>query len=215
MATCSIRSCNETAIAGFAEQIEVSSINFPRRRVPCGTRYWCRRHEVLSLEVRGKLGEPIDLSEAMASGISASADADLAGVPANQLGTASQPAPGEQRSRERFRVDGLAEVAVGNTGVLFRGTTHDLSQNGCYIDSKAYLSASVGEEVEVRFSVGDVHLRAVAKVRVVKRGKGAGFEFLHVKEDAQNCLDSLLDRLGQPPLAAQAAPTGFAIDGSQ
>ena len=84
MATCSIRSCNETAIAGFAEQIEVSSLNFPRRRVPCGTRYWCRRHEVLSLEVQGKLGEPIDLSETVAAGISASADPDVVGISANR-----------------------------------------------------------------------------------------------------------------------------------
>ncbi len=34
MATVSIRSCNEVAIAGFAELIGVNGISFPRRTIP-------------------------------------------------------------------------------------------------------------------------------------------------------------------------------------
>jgi hypothetical protein len=167
----------------------------------------------LSLEVQGKLGHPIDLSGAVDIAAAANeARTNEAGISPDLPGAASVSATADQRNRERFRVDGLAEVVVGDTGVVFRGKTCNLSQTGCYIDSKGYLSASVGEEVEVRFSVSDVHLKALARVRVVKRGKGAGFEFLRVEEDAQNSLGSLLDRLGRP---SRASPTELALDGGQ
>jgi hypothetical protein len=101
----------------------------------------------------------------------------------------------------------MAEVNIPNSGILFRGLTSDLSYDGCYIQSPAYLSASIGEEVEVRFSVSDVHFRASAKVTAVRRGKGAGFQFLHVEEEALNNLNTLIEKLSSPTsVSAESSP---------
>ena len=235
MATCSVRSCNEAAIAGFAELIEVNSISFPRRTVPVGTRYWCRRHQCLSLELQGKLGRAIDLMETVIPGIPSAADRDRGGLSATLAGAVStrgarctessirrnetiarkKPAAGEKRRRERFRADGLAEVVVADSGIVFRGNTHDLSQTGCYIKSSAYLSAGIGAEVVVRFSVSDVHFRAPAKVRLVRPGKGASFEFLRVEQNVQNDLNSLIERLSCPVPAPPEVPAEVAFDNLQ
>jgi hypothetical protein len=195
MAKCSIRYCNDTAIAGFAEIVEESGAASPRRTVPAQTRYWCRRHACLALETQGKRGRRFDLtapelSTSLASKPPAGDPASLRSIP----GRSEAPRNHERRGQERFRADGLAEV-VANSKVLFRGETHDISRGGCYIKSKGYLSADVGEAVEVRFSVSGIHFRASAKVRSVRRGKGAGLEFLSVEEDAQNNLNTLLERL--------------------
>lgn len=221
MAKCSIRSCNDTAVAGFAEIFEVNSPTFPRRTIPGATRYWCRRHNCLALEVQGKLGRPIDLT------VTASEDApslnNEAAAPVSEnialkqevaeviqaTSVPTQPATADRRRQERFRVDGPAEVIAGNAGILFRGETHDLSQTGCHIRSKCYLSASAGEEVEVRFSVSDVHFRALARVKLVRRGKGASFEFLRVEENIQRDFNTLIERLGCPTPLPSAMPPEF------
>jgi hypothetical protein len=215
MATCSIRSCNEAAIAGFAELIEVGSISFPRRMVSVGTRYWCRRHECLSLELQGKLGQAIELMETVIPARLSAGEEDRRGLSEIQEDAIStqearhtegsrgrsettggkKPVAGEKRRRKRFPVDGPAEVVVADAGIVFRGKTHDLSQTGCYINSKGYLVAGIGAEVEVRFSVSDVQFRAPAKVRLVKPGKGAGFEFLRVEQNVQKDLDTLIETL--------------------
>jgi hypothetical protein len=233
MPTCSIRSCNEVAIAGFAELIEVSSISFPRRTAPVGTRYWCRRHECLSLELLGKLGQAIDLMETATLGMPSASDEDrglsatLAGA-ISTWGTGSteasigrdettagkKPAIGENRAQKRFRADGLAEVVVADAGIVFRGNTRDVSQTGCYIKSTGYLSADVGGEVEVRFSISDVHFRAPAKVRLVRPGKGAGFEFLRVEQNVQKVLDTLIERLSCLTPVLPEVPAGVAVDAS-
>ena len=234
MTKCSIRMCNETPIAGFAELIEVSSVSFPRRTVPVGTRYWCRRHECLSLELQGKLGHAIDLTAPVIPVQPGSDDRGRGGVSATQAGTISmqefrhtessasrsettsgrKPVAGEKRRRERFPADGPAEVVVADAGIVYRGKTHDLSQTGCYIKSTGYLSAGIGAEVEVRFSVSDVHFRAPAKVRLVRPGKGAGFEFLRVEEQVQKDLNSLIDRLSCAGPVESEASTEVAVDAS-
>jgi hypothetical protein len=236
MATCSIRSCNEVAIAGFAEVIEVNSISFARRTMPGGTRYWCRKHECLSLELQGKLGLAIDLM--VTPGTPCAVDVNCGGLSAIQAGVVStQGAQGarqtadpmgrnestgdkntlgrEKRRQERFPADGPAEVVVADAGIVFRGKTRDLSQRGCYIKSTAYLSAGVGAEVEVRFSVSDVHFRAPARVRLVRPGKGAGFEFLRVEQNVQNDLNSLIERLSCPMPALTEVPAEAAFDDLQ
>jgi hypothetical protein len=234
MATCSIRSCNEGAIAGFAELIEVGSVSFPRRTIPVGTRYWCRRHECLSLELLGKLGKAIDLTDTVIPGRPSAGEEDRGGLSETPAGAISpqgarhtggstnrnettggkQPVAGEKRRRERFRADGLAEVVVADAGIVFRGKTHDLSQAGCYVNSTGYLSAGIGAEVEVRFSVSDVHFRAPAKVRLVRPGKGAGFEFLRVEQNVQKDLNSLIERLSYAAPVPSEVTAEVAFDDS-
>jgi hypothetical protein len=233
MATCSVRSCSEVAIAGFAELTEINSISFPRRTIPIGTRYWCRRHECLSLELQGKLGQAIDLMETVVPARpSAGEEENRGGLPEiqagslvtygaryterstgrNEISSGKKPAAAEKRRRERFLVDGPAEVVVADAGIVFRGKTHNLSQTGCYINSKGYLSAGIGAEVEVRFSVSDVHFRAAARVRLVRPGKGTGFEFLHVEQNVQNNLNSLIETLSCPTPVPSEVPAEVAFD---
>src|ERR1700722_7406371 len=103
MATCSVRSCNGAAIAGFAELIEVNSISFPRRTVPAGTRYRCKRHPCLSLELQGKLGQAIDLMETVIPGRSSASVWDRDGLSAtgsiskNETTTGKRLGGGEKR----------------------------------------------------------------------------------------------------------------------
>jgi hypothetical protein len=233
MAKCSIRSCNEAAIAGFAELIEVNSISFPRRTIPAGNRYWCAKHECLSLELQGKLGQTIDLSAT--PGTIGAVDVNCGGlsvIPATAVSTQRARQTGdpmgsnestggrnavarEKRRQERFPADGPAEVVVADAGIVFRGNTRDLSQRGCYIKSTCYLSAGVGTEVEVRFSVSDVHFRAPARVRLVRPGKGASFEFLRVEQNVQNDLNSLIERLSCPMPGPPEVPAEAAFDDLQ
>jgi hypothetical protein len=216
MEKCSVRSCNEAAIAGFAEEIEVGSVTFPRRIIPGATRYWCLRHSCLALETQGKLGHSIDLSTPPAGNGQGDAEPLLSTLYVAELdapgGIRKTLAPqfsatGDRRKRDRFRADGMAEVNIPNCQILFRGLTSDLSYAGCYIQSPAYLGADLGEQVEVRFSVSDVHFRASAKVTAIRRGKGAGFEFLHVEEEAQNNLNTLIEKLSSPTsVPAEGSP---------
>jgi hypothetical protein len=114
----------------------------------------------------------------------------------DQTTTASPAA--ERRDRERFGVEGFAEATVPGSKVLFRGNTQDLSQTGCYIRTKAFLSADIGEEVELRLSVDELHFKTSARVRAVRRGRGAGFEFLGIDEEAREGIDALIAKLSGP-----------------
>jgi hypothetical protein len=62
MAQCSVRNCTEEPIGGFLELIEISSFIHPRQTIPAAPRYWCERHQSMELEVRGKLGQRIELA---------------------------------------------------------------------------------------------------------------------------------------------------------
>ena len=114
----------------------------------------------------------------------------------------------ERRERQRFEVDGFAEVVVSDAGFLFRGAIQDLSRSGCYIKTKAYLSVNVGAEVELRFSVNDFHFKTPAKVRLVRRGAGAGFEFLCVEEKVEKGLDGLIAKLSNTTSSVAAKKSG-------
>jgi hypothetical protein len=118
--------------------------------------------------------------------------------------TGTKTAVVDRRHRRRFGVDGFAEVVVSETRFLFRGKIRDLSLNGCYVMTKAYLSVALGTEIELRFSVDDVHFRARAKVRVVKPGFGAGFEFLIDDPRIQTLLANLINKLRTPAKPSEA-----------
>ena len=61
---------------------------------------------------------------------------------------------------------------------LFRGQVRDISQTGCYIETRAQLNLRRFAEVELKFVANGEHLRFLAKVMDIRPGIGAGFEFL-------------------------------------
>jgi hypothetical protein len=86
----------------------------------------------------------------------------------------------ERRKERRFACRGFAEVLVPGLSLLFRGAVLDLSQAGCYISSLAQLSLPRGTEVEVILILDCDQLTLLARVALIRPGKGAGFEFCDV-----------------------------------
>jgi hypothetical protein len=215
-------------IAGFAELIEVNSVSFPRRTIPVLTRYWYRKHECLSLSLRGKFGQAIDLMETGTPGMTSASDEDR-GQSANLAGAIStlearckegsigrdEITDGDKHAIQENKAGqvfpGRRTVVVADAGIVDHGKTHDLSQTGCYIKSTGYLSAGVGGEVEVRFSVSDVHFRAPAKVRLVRPGKGAGFEFLRIEQNLQKNVGALIERPSCQAPVLPEVPAGLQL----
>jgi hypothetical protein len=104
----------------------------------------------------------------------------------------------ERRKQERFACNGFAEVVLEDAAFLFRGTILDLSLTGCYVQSSARLALAPGASVELRFSVKGDELRLLARLAIVRPGKGAGFEFFAVPRDMQSRLASLIYKLANP-----------------
>jgi len=93
---------------------------------------------------------------------------------ANQNETAGR----EQRRHKRFPCDGFAEVVAFRSKVLFRGRLRDISQSGCFVETRAHLNLPRLAEVEVRFGSCGLKFKVLARVMDVRPGKGAGFTFL-------------------------------------
>jgi len=115
---------------------------------------------------------------------------------------AQDEAPGSERRRhERFICEGFAEVIAFRANVFFRGKIKDLSQSGCFIETRAHLNLSRFAEVEVRFTVGGLKQSVLARVMAVRPGKGAGFEFLAADPRLDQGFQNMLDSLHAPELA--------------
>lgn len=86
---------------------------------------------------------------------------------------------------------------------LFRGRIRDISLTGCFIETRASLHLERRTAVEMRFTVEQVTFSTLARIMVVRDGKGAGFEFLPLDERTQEHLLTLIHRIES--LQAQAA----------
>jgi hypothetical protein len=84
----------------------------------------------------------------------------------------------DRRRHTRFVCEGSAEVMVFQPKFLFRGRIRDLSESGCFIETSVRLNLKRMAEVEVRFTERGVYLAVLARVMVIRPGRGAGFEFL-------------------------------------
>ena len=84
----------------------------------------------------------------------------------------------ERRRHRRFPCEGFAEVVSSRPSVIFRGKLKDISQSGCFIETRARLNLSRFAEVEVRLAAFGKRLKAHARVMDVHPGRGASFAFL-------------------------------------
>src|ERR1700738_3489450 len=84
----------------------------------------------------------------------------------------------DRRRHKRFPCEGFAEVVAFRLNILFRGKVRDVSQSGCFVETRAHLKLPRFAEVEVRFTACGLKLAALARVMDVRPGQGAGFEFL-------------------------------------
>jgi hypothetical protein len=125
-----------------------------------------------------------------------------------------KPAASEQRVQKRFACQGFAEVILDGAAFLFRGTICDLSLSGCYVESRARLLLDRGTNVELRFAVAGDELVVPAEIVGIRRGHGAGFQFLELGAEKQGRLSTLIHRLANPTAQGNVGPrTGAAEDG--
>lgn len=104
----------------------------------------------------------------------------------------------ERRRHRRFPCEGFAEVVAIRASVVFRGKLKDISQSGCYIETRAHLNLPRLAEVEVRFTAFGRKLTALAKVMDIRPGKGAGFEFLPCDSRLDQRFLKMIEQLQTP-----------------
>jgi len=106
----------------------------------------------------------------------------------------------ERRRHDRLACDGLAEVVVFHSDMLFRGEIRDISVTGCYIATRAQLNLKRFAEVELRFSANGQRLSSLARVMAVRPGKGVGIEFVAGDPRMDKRFHQLLERLRDAPM---------------
>jgi len=103
----------------------------------------------------------------------------------------------ERRRSRRYLCNGFAEVLVVHPECLFRGEIRDISQNGCFVISRAHVQLERLAEAEVRFKLNNRQFKVRARVMSVRKGDGVGFEFLGVNRDAELLLNNLITELSR------------------
>jgi PilZ domain len=101
----------------------------------------------------------------------------------------------DRRIAARHEIDGFAEVAVPETGFLFRGEIANLSEFGCYIKTRAHLDVRRSAQVELRFTLRGDHFSILARAALAKSEIGAGFEFTSIEPSTHKNLLQLITDL--------------------
>jgi hypothetical protein len=107
-----------------------------------------------------------------------------------------EPTNGRDRRRhQRFACEGSAEVVVFSPELLFRGEVTDISLTGCFVATRARLRMKRFAEIELHFSANGQHHSSLARVMVVRPGKGVGVEFLPGDPRMSKRFHDLMERL--------------------
>jgi PilZ domain len=101
----------------------------------------------------------------------------------------------ERRRSRRFLCNGTAEVMVFHPECLFRGEIRDISQNGCFVITRAHVHLERLAEAEVRFKLNNRQFRTQARVMNVRPGDGVGFEFAHANAKVEEQVNNLIHEL--------------------
>lgn len=110
----------------------------------------------------------------------------------------NEPGGSERRKHKRLLCDGFAEVIAFHAKVFFRGKIKDISESGCFIETRAHLNLSRFAEVEVRFILCGLKRSVLARAMDVRPGKGVGFEFLAADPRLDQAFHKMIDRLRAP-----------------
>jgi hypothetical protein len=102
----------------------------------------------------------------------------------------------ERRRSPRFLCGGHARlVCLPSEGELHLGKLHDLSLNGCAIETGSQLECGARTELLVRVNASS--FRAVGQVRAMRVPFGIGVEFLHLTSTGQDMLAELVRELAR------------------
>lgn len=97
----------------------------------------------------------------------------------------------ERRRARRFSVAGFAEAFVIESGLLFRGEIRDISETGCYLETKARLKVECSMLMNVTFTLRGRTYQMTARIMNVRPGKGVGAEFLFTNEAERKLFNQL------------------------
>ncbi|MDR3724774.1 MAG: PilZ domain-containing protein [Terracidiphilus sp.] len=89
----------------------------------------------------------------------------------------------DRRRSRRYPCEGFAEAVIPHPDILLRGEIRNVSMEGCFVSTRAFLHMEVNEEAEIRFTLRDRHYKVRAVVANVRPGLGVGLGFRF--EDAQ------------------------------
>ena len=103
--------------------------------------------------------------------------------------------PDDRRKATRYACEGFAEIVGSEIRFLFRGEIQNLSQSGCYIQSRAPLKLQKNIDVQLHFTVEGANYDAMARIMVVEPGIGAGFQFLSIDLKNKTNIAHLLEKL--------------------
>ena len=103
----------------------------------------------------------------------------------------------------------MAEVLCFRTRALFRGRVRDLSESGCFVDTRAQLKFEAMALVEVTIQIRGLQLKTLACARSIQPGKGAGFEFVSRDPRLREPLLRMIAQVRNAPSAP--APTSESV----
>jgi len=84
----------------------------------------------------------------------------------------------ERRRSVRVVCTESVEGVALNPGILFRGKMRDLSETGCYVVTRAVVQLEPGHIIELRFKIGKVEQRTLARVVQIMPPMGIRMEFV-------------------------------------
>lgn len=97
----------------------------------------------------------------------------------------------ERRLHRRYVCYGFAEGIVLHPKSLFRGTIRDLSETGCFVETRGRLRVERLAWIELRFRINGNHYRTSARVMNIRPGKGLGLEFSFTDKESKEWFRAL------------------------
>jgi hypothetical protein len=107
--------------------------------------------------------------------------------------------PNRRRSK-RYPVNGVAEFRARNW-YPHRGRVLNICLEGCLIEPRGMLEYAVGDELDIRFEVHRVALRARAVVRRISPSGKLGVELIQLSDRGRADLISLISELDDDTLS--------------
>ena len=102
----------------------------------------------------------------------------------------------DRRRSPRFSCEGLARiVCLPSDGIHLAGRIHDLSLNGCGVETVSPLEC--GTQAEILLQVSTASFRAIGQVKAARGHGGIGMEFIRLSAGGQDMLVELLRELAR------------------
>lgn len=115
----------------------------------------------------------------------------------------------ERRRWMRYACEGFSEVAIFEPEALLRGQIRNLSEHGCFVETRARVYAELRAVASVRFNLQNRQYRVLARVANVRPGEGVGFEFQFEDARMETEIRHLVQELDG--IEQRAAATGTVV----